>query len=243
MAPPKTPDQPRGTILGSVQSGLVTFILRSLPLPEEITSFLIANSSTLKTLQKDRKTDDDERSSESNEGVEPEVFWDELKKVCEEAGKEWTDVVDKIWSFGPRRVGPNLLIDRTEGAPRSLVVPFIFGLNMCILTRLKRLRKKLEQQASLPSISVTPAVTQPPTNLDPAELQSQLEFSEETETVQLLPSERELDENFDTAFQLVMNRGPLCAEPVIGMAYFLESVEIHVGDQSVSKGMLFSFLV
>lgn len=44
------------------------------------------------------------------------------------------------------------------------------------------------------------------------------------------PTARELDENFETAFQLATNRGPLCAEPVLGMAYFLESVSIDLGD-------------
>jgi len=45
---------------------------------------------------------------------------------------------------------------------------------------------------------------------------------------------RQLDENVDTAFQLAMNRGPLCAEPVIGMAYFLEEIELHPGDMDSS---------
>lgn len=42
-----------------------------------------------------------------------------------------------------------------------------------------------------------------------------------------MPDVRELDENFETAFQLAMNKGPLCAEPVIGMGYFLEEVKIN----------------
>lgn len=38
-----------------------------------------------------------------------------------------------------------------------------------------------------------------------------------------------------------MNRGPLCAEPVIGMAYFLESVHLNSEDMSISQG-LFRFI-
>ena len=47
---------------------------------------------------------------------------------------------------------------------------------------------------------------------------------------------RELDETLDTAFQLAMNRGPLCAEPVIGMAYFLESIELNSEGMTASQG-------
>jgi translation elongation factor EF-G len=43
----------------------------------------------------------------------------------------------------------------------------------------------------------------------------------------ILPDVRELDENFETAFQLAMNKGPLCGEPVVGMGYFLEEVVIN----------------
>lgn len=69
--------------------------------------------------------------------------------------------------------------------------------------------------------------------LDVAELDAQLE---EPEVVQTLPDVRELDENFDTAFQLAMNRGPLCAEPVVGMAYFVEAVDLNSAEMTISQG-------
>ena len=127
MAPPKTADQPRGTIIGSVQQGLITFNLRAVPLPEDVTTFLIANLSTLKRLQRDRRlgreeVESDEARGDVAEGVEPtkpEDFWPELDKLLNASGKEWTGVAEQIWAFGPRRVGPNLLVDRTAGAPRS----------------------------------------------------------------------------------------------------------------------------
>lgn len=118
------------------------------------------------------------------------------------------------------------------------------------------LRKRLDRQAALPSSSATPAARSPNQSpqasavdssslppLDAAELQSQLEDPEPTSQVaQTLPDVRELDENLDTAFQLAMNRGPLCAEPVIGMAYFLESVDLNVGDMTAPQGAFASLL-
>lgn len=136
MAPPKTPDQPRGTVLGSVQSGLVTFTLRAAPLPTQVTSFLAANASTLKRLQRDRraaaagKTDDDAAdappadagAAEEGAVVSVEEFWPRLEELLKQAGRDWAGLADQVWAFGPRRVGPNLLVDKTEGAPRSCVL-------------------------------------------------------------------------------------------------------------------------
>lgn len=64
------------------------------------------------------------------------------------------------------------------------------------------------------------------------------ENTEQSGQVLMMPDVRELDENFETAFQLAMNKGPLCAEPVIGMAYFLEEVKINE-ELEVEAGELF----
>lgn len=137
MAPVKTPGRPRGTILGSVQAGLVTFTIRAAPLPESITNFLIANLPTLKKLQRDRRLGNAKSIPENDsvddirpEGVDAslevtvEEFWGRLEGLCTEAGKEWVGVAEQVWAFGPRRIGPNLLIDRTTDSTRSFVVPF-----------------------------------------------------------------------------------------------------------------------
>ena len=106
MAPVKTVGRPRGTILGSVQAGLVTFAVRAVPLPEDITAFLVTNGTTLKRLQRDRRAgkeeDDEDVRSEGAEGVEPvkvEEFWPKLEELCKAAGKDWVGVADQIWTF------------------------------------------------------------------------------------------------------------------------------------------------
>ncbi|POY76028.1 hypothetical protein BMF94_0751 [Rhodotorula taiwanensis] len=246
MAPPKTPNHPRGTIIGSVQSGLVTLTIRAQPMPAKVTTFLAANANTIKRIQRDRrsgKADDDADAAtdvpEAAGVVSPEEFWPALEAVLQKAGREWSGLADQIWSFGPRRIGSNMLVDRTEGAPRSL-------------------RRRLERQAAIPSALQTPggnsALSPPKT---PAESDPSLgaefaatEFAGEVDVSSLkkaltevdlsaeamdhLPDVRELDENLDTAFQLATNRGPLCAEPVVGMAYFLEAVELHAEDLDIA---------
>ncbi|GJN88039.1 hypothetical protein Rhopal_000995-T1 [Rhodotorula paludigena] len=250
MAPPKTAGHPRGTIVGSVQSGLVTFTLRAVPLPVDVTNFLAANMAALKRLLRDRRSgkadeDGDTIATDAPEGTEvvsPEEFWPKLEELLSKAGREWAGLADQIWAFGPRRVGPNLLIDRTPGAPRSL-------------------RRRLERLAAIPSALQTPggnSALSPPKSplvapsdpalgrefassefaasgeLDLSTLKASLtEVDTSAEAMERLPDVRELDENFDTAFQLATNRGPLCAEPVVGMAYFFEAVELDAGELDI----------
>lgn len=123
---------------------------------------------------------------------------------------------------------------------------------------MRRLRRRLERQAALPSALATPgsaleppktpsdpsfgqefsASEQPAAELDMSTLKASLtEVDTSSEAaMQTLPDVRELDENFDTAFQLSTNRGPLCAEPVIGLAYFFEKVVLNAEDLEITQG-------
>lgn len=51
---------------------------------------------------------------------------------------------------------------------------------------------------------------------------------------------REFDDSFETAFQLATLRGPLCAEPVSGVAFSLEAIEVHSEVASLEAGTLSS---
>lgn len=140
MAPTKTKDAPRGTILGSTTNSLVNFTIRAVPLPLKITSFLQANTVTMRRIQSDRRgarvaADDDDNSldqvaskqlttagggeEDGAKEVKPEEFWAALEKICEECGRDWVGLAERIWAFGPKRVGPNLLVDRPEGTVKS----------------------------------------------------------------------------------------------------------------------------
>lgn len=47
---------------------------------------------------------------------------------------------------------------------------------------------------------------------------------------------RDFDDSIETGFQISTFQGPLCAEPVVGMAYFLEKLEVETseGDENRS---------
>lgn len=139
MNPPKDPGRPRGTVIGVTTSKQVTVRLRVRPLPPSVTEFLSKNASAIKRLYAE-KTAEEERHRTA-EDISPEsttieqdgmeeaeqhetghtLSLTEFKTQLGDAFKEakgqrdiWVDVIDKITAFGPRRIGPNLLVDATS---------------------------------------------------------------------------------------------------------------------------------
>lgn len=150
MAPSKIPNAARGTIKGASTQNLVTFSIRSAPVPGIILQFLLHNLTTLRALQRDGQTSRDTSSnsidivSESElVGVQGDVlhtpsvradqFWNALEEKCNEAGGEWVDICDKIWSFGPHHAGGCILIDyRKDMTPLSCVALWFLAVSLML---------------------------------------------------------------------------------------------------------------
>ena len=135
MPPPKNKDFPRGTVVGLTTSKQITVRLRVRPLPDAVTEFLLKNVGTIRRLYSERKEQEqgkEETADGDNVGELTEAdeipaaetgmlslldFREKLRSAfAETKGQEhiWADVVEKIAAFGPRRTGPNLLIDATQ---------------------------------------------------------------------------------------------------------------------------------
>jgi len=134
MKPPANKELGRGTVISVTSSKQVTVRLRVMPLPAEVTDFLSKNSSAIKRLYSDRqaeekgkKTDnavDDEESGEEDTEVVAgagilslEEFKTQLQATFKGVKGQrdiWVNAVDQITAFGPRRTGPNILIDTTK---------------------------------------------------------------------------------------------------------------------------------
>lgn len=137
MSPPKEANLPRGTVVATTPSKQVTVRVRVRPLPTEITEFLLKNSASIKQLYAEHRGIEEAETTISQEadaagkamadaadGTEGTKllglaeFCEGLKKAFDEVeGNEkeiWAGVVEKIAAFGPRRIGPNLLIDATS---------------------------------------------------------------------------------------------------------------------------------
>lgn len=141
--PTKNKDLPRGTIVGVTTSKQITVRLRVRPLPVTVTEFLEKHAGAIRRLYSEQKAqqNSDHKSSNGNEIADEEEEENELPAVgpgmlslldfreklrsifAEIKGEEtiWKDVVEKICAFGPKRIGPNLLIDVThEGTCEKL---------------------------------------------------------------------------------------------------------------------------
>lgn len=154
MAPPKNPDLGRGGVQTVSSSKQLTMRLRVVPLPAAVTDFLTKQVGTVKRLQSQKRsaaetkassedangapdgTPHVETSDATNEALEGSIlslqdFKKQLTKIFDEEVKEdrelWKNVVGRITAFGPRRIGPNILVDATEvNTCEKLYLPFPF---------------------------------------------------------------------------------------------------------------------
>ena len=101
--------------------------LRAEPLPEPVTTLLEKSEDLVKTLEhftsaKIADKQDIQEATMTDETIKHLLeFKEKLKEAFRSEGNGWTDVVDQIWSFGPRKVGPNILLNRIEGYNRPSV--------------------------------------------------------------------------------------------------------------------------
>ncbi|KAF8579687.1 ribosomal protein S5 domain 2-like protein, partial [Ramaria rubella] len=222
LPPPKAGlTVPRGTVTGSSSHGLVKFIIRAFPLPEEIIEFLQANLSLVKKIRRgveartskrieagEDDTDDVPGGTEGDVERRPTVqlheFWDTLATLFAQAGPEWKGTCDHIWSFGPVRVGSNILVDRRPGTVVNSYALFYS-----------------RHYASDNVLS----------------LRNYTARSSDSRTL------RDFEDSIETGFQIATFQGPLCAEPVVGMAFIVEDmsfteVDGHGGTSQASGSLI-----
>lgn len=225
MRPPANKELGRGAVVGVTSSKQVTLTLRVRPLPSEVTDFLNKNAGAIKNIQS-RKTaskgvagpnsdaaaaadveDSDEESMDEDadipvaKALSPEEFKTQLKTLLETGkGREpFKNAVGQIVGFGPRRTGPNLLIDATK-------------------------------EGCLPKAFDDPAAADHGGSSSSAPPPSGEEGGGNNEKL----TARHLSDKITYGFQLATSQGPLCREPVQGVAVFVEDVTIHSAEDESS---------
>lgn len=199
MRPPANKELGRGTVVSSTSSKQVNLTLRVQPLPTNVTDFLLKNGDAIKRLYNVRKLVEEQGEESNEEAIEADteltagaaLSVEELKTQLQkelETGKGregWKGLVDQIAGFGPRRTGPNLLIDATKDG----ILPKIF--------------------AAAKEPDATPGSDD---KLRPSHLSDKLAY----------------------AFQLGTAQGPLCNEPMQGVAIFIEDVSLNLSEDDTS---------
>lgn len=125
-----TPQDPVITVHTSNKQSKIKITAKPLPreitdLLEKSTDLLKAISQHIKTLQGISKNDNTENKSEKlqvngkryqlSERMLKliEIFKSDLEAIVSKLGAEWSDLIEQIWSVGPRNCGPNLLLNQT----------------------------------------------------------------------------------------------------------------------------------
>ena len=244
MAPPKTKDASRGTVLGTVLSGLVDFTLRAAPLPSAITDFLLSHTSSMANMlsQREHDVEEDERSDarDAVEGTQErgrtltsEQFWAELESLLHNIGGEWTGAADRVWGFGPRRMGANLLLDPV--GKKTLRFVFSEMTQYALISSSLRGKEQLIAAARAQGKSADEALAATDDTVAQTQLASiSADESEARAELRLL---RDFENSVEAGFQMATFQGPLCAEPVVGMGWVVERIEFNREEEQSEQGM------
>ncbi|CAL8350683.1 unnamed protein product [Merluccius merluccius] len=112
---------PSGLVTLSTPNRLATVGVCASPLPEEVTRLLDASSELVRTLE--------QLNMSLREGRSLQVSPRTLEAIADLKGRlagllqghKWKNAVERIWAFGPRRYGPNILLNSVEGYQRPSV--------------------------------------------------------------------------------------------------------------------------
>ncbi|ODN80017.1 hypothetical protein L202_03878 [Cryptococcus amylolentus CBS 6039] len=247
MNPSKAPSgKGRGTVEGQIGGGAVKFGVRAVPLPEGVESFLGKNrglirrmlvgkrsSSTPEPAEDDPNTDEtdlaetesdpilaEDETEQSRKVSSPEEFWQELERLFNTAGGEWVGAADRVWSFGPKRVGGNVLLDPVgKGVLRLRGKEQLFAKARAQGQSADDALQTADNAITLDQLAHSDASPSSPSSSteDPAQSESA------RDKLRLI---RDYESSLLAGFQLATFQGPLCAEPVVGMAWVVEYVEV-----------------
>ncbi|KAL8936329.1 MAG: hypothetical protein Q9211_004239 [Gyalolechia sp. 1 TL-2023] len=139
MSAPRDRSLPRGIVVATTVSKQVTIRLRVRPLPTAATEFVEKHVGTIRQLYAAQKAQERSRQEADNDiGDSPDHddtsgnsqridfisvadFKTKLQDTLAEASSHsdiWSNVVDNIAAFGPRRTGPNVFVDTTESCQK-----------------------------------------------------------------------------------------------------------------------------
>lgn len=162
-----------GLVTMTTPNKLATLSVRAVPLPEEVTRILEENSDLIRSME--------QLASSLNEGKNAQMIHQrtqekigEFKGKLEQhlTGRKWRNTVDQIWSFGPKKCGPNILVNKSEGFQSSVwTAP----------------AGQASQEAS---------------------------------------RHRDVGNSLVSGFQLATLSGPMCEEPLMGVCFVLEKLDL-----------------
>ncbi|XP_042340727.1 elongation factor-like GTPase 1 [Plectropomus leopardus] len=109
---------PSGLVTLTTPNRLATVSVRAIPLPQEVTLLLENSTELIRTLEQVNMSLREGKSLDVSLRTLEAIS--ELKAQLESLlqGRKWRNAVERIWAFGPRRYGPNILLNSVEGYQR-----------------------------------------------------------------------------------------------------------------------------
>ncbi|WFD32307.1 Cytoplasmic GTPase/eEF2-like protein (ribosomal biogenesis) [Malassezia sp. CBS 17886] len=213
MAPPKTDGAARGVVRGSVPNGQLSFTVRAVPLPAGVAAFLAANTDTIRRLQQrlqGRGGDVDERGEEedvasaaahaehetSHNGALPAPASAEARRVP--PAQFWPQLTRLLAREGGAWGGmaPQICAFGPRGVGANILVDAAGVMRLPLQTRTERALGGDALAQQMGDASIAHGAL-----------------------------ERELCDAVETGFQLAALAGPLCAEPMQGLAFVVQDVQ------------------
>ncbi|XP_017555071.1 elongation factor-like GTPase 1 [Pygocentrus nattereri] len=110
-----------GLVTLTTPNKMATVGIRAVPLPEEVTRLLEGNSELIRTMEQFSLFAREGKTLEISQKTLEEIqgFKSKLEGLLQ--GHKWRNAVERIWAFGPRRCGPNILLNSVEGYRRPSV--------------------------------------------------------------------------------------------------------------------------
>ncbi|XP_069481105.1 elongation factor-like GTPase 1 [Ambystoma mexicanum] len=111
-----------GLVTMTTPNKLASISVRAMPLPEEVTQILEEHSDLIRIMEQfNLALNEGSGTHEIGQFTLNRIK--EFKNKLEQnlKGRRWRNAVDQIWSFGPRRNGPNILLNRLEAYERPSV--------------------------------------------------------------------------------------------------------------------------
>ncbi|KAK5582480.1 hypothetical protein RB653_004065 [Dictyostelium firmibasis] len=255
----QSPPLPKEIVTVKTANKKVSVKIRAIPLPKNITNLIEQRSQQLRDLflggkNTNKELSDNKITKREAEQEEREDFQKELEEELEKSGGDWKNEIKNIWSFGPRHIGPNLLLNHIPGY--NLSPYWKHSLQRGIQKKLKKLQKQQKEKEEEEKAEHEKEDDNDNDDDDDDDDYEEEEKDEEIEnnneeeedsnsevgSIKLLDGDdkfkriSELDNSIVSGFQLATIAGPLCDEPMMGVCLIIEDIDItrEEGDQQNS---------
>eukprot|EP01132_Coremiostelium_polycephalum_P011146 gene11146-13654_t len=244
------------TISAKTANKKVTIKMKAIPLPKNVTNFIEQHSVVLRDLFLGGKKADKELNSahgaktskKEAEVSEREEFQKQLQEEFIKAGGQWANEINNIWSFGPKHIGSNILLNHIPGYSESQYWRHSLQRGIQKSFRLKKVDTELNNEKENENQDEEIVEKLINVNVNSDDQQDEQEEEKEIEnsvdedtsisssTYKLLEGDEkfkkifEVDHSIVSGFQLATLTGPLCDEPMMGVCLVVEDIEFQEGE-------------